>query len=336
MQLVLLLMSLGFLGFGIWGFLKDRTAFRYPIFAIVGILGIIVWISVRFNLPFPVLLVLGLGALAVAMSFPVLVVFLLANGLVMFRREARTLGNLLSLLAGVGLFFLAWSMTKIFNQYEVNGFLAWTWFFVAATVAYISVAFLLYLLMSWLYSAVPTRVVPTYGIVLGSRLIKGEVPPLLRARLDKALELYRGWSAKGKVLTLIPSGGQGPDESRPEGVAMGEYLENQGVPPEHILVEDRAVNTLENLRFSRDLMADPNSPAIVVTNNYHVFRAAMLCRKLGIKAHVHGSRTALYYLPSAVMREFIAIMAQYKWLNVAVIGALFVMCASAYVTWLNA
>jgi uncharacterized SAM-binding protein YcdF (DUF218 family) len=50
-----------------------------------------------------------------------------------------------------------------------------------------------------------------------------------------------------------------------------------------------------------------------------VFRAALLARKLGMKAHVYGAKTKFYYLPSAIIREFLAIMVQYKWLNLLVV-----------------
>jgi len=330
MLAVLLVISLGFLAAAILGYRADRTALRNGVFGVVGLVGLVEWVGLALDWPSLTLLIVGVASVLLVVSLPVLVVALLANGLVMFRREARTLGNLLSLLVGIGLVGLAVSMTKIFGQENINLVLAWLWFFVAAVAAYASVAFLLYLLMSWLYSAVPSQLTPRYGIVLGSRLIHGKVPPLLRARLDTALEQYRLWEERGRAVTLIPSGGQGPDESRPEGEAMGEYLLAHGVPADRVIVEDRAVNTRENLEFSRALMDDPQAEAIVVTNNFHVFRAAILCRQIGLRAHVYGSRTKFYYLPSAVMREFVAIMVQHKWLNLAVVVAVLVMCVAGY------
>lgn len=112
---------------------------------------------------------------------------------------------------------------------------------------------------------------------------------------------------------------------------MAEYLESVGVPADRIIVEDKAVNTRENLILSRALMDDPNAPAAIITNNYHVFRAALLARKIGLNAHVFGAKTKFYYLPSAVIREFLAIMVQHKILNALVILVLLSYAASGLI-----
>jgi len=56
---------------------------------------------------------------------------------------------------------------------------------------------------------------------------------------------------------------------------------------------------------------------IFVTNNYHVFRASIFARKTALNAHGSGSPTSFYFLPSAFIREFIAILVYYKWINIA-------------------
>jgi hypothetical protein len=62
-------------------------------------------------------------------------------------------------------------------------------------------------------------------------------------------------------------------------------------------------------------MERPDAPVTVVTSSYHVFRAAMFTRRAGLRAHVTGARTAGYFIPSAFLREFIAILATYRWIN---------------------
>ena len=65
-------------------------------------------------------------------------------------------------------------------------------------------------------------------------------------------------------------------------------------------------------------------PYLIVTNDYHAPRAAMLARRLGIEAQAVGCPTALYYWPSAYLREFVAVMTAHRFLLVisglAVIG----------------
>jgi uncharacterized SAM-binding protein YcdF (DUF218 family) len=103
---------------------------------------------------------------------------------------------------------------------------------------------------------------------------------------------------------------------------MVAYLLDHGVPEDKILVEDRARNTRENLSFSRELMGDPDAPTVVVTTGYHVFRAALLTRSVGLNARVRGSRTAADYVPSAFLREFVAVMREHAMLNVVVVACL--------------
>jgi uncharacterized SAM-binding protein YcdF (DUF218 family) len=47
-----------------------------------------------------------------------------------------------------------------------------------------------------------------------------------------------------------------------------------------------------------------------VTSDYHVLRTASLARRIGVEAQVVGSRTARYYVPSAFIREFVALIVE--------------------------
>lgn len=80
----------------------------------------------------------------------------------------------------------------------------------------------------------------------------------------------------------------------------------QGLPETLIAREDRSAGTEENLRFSRRIMeeAKPGYRCVIVTNNYHSFRAAVLARREGVKGQAVGCRTSGCLLPSAAFREF--------------------------------
>ena len=166
--------------------------------------------------------------------------------------------------------------------------------------------FVVFLSYAVAYSRMPSLQKPAAIVMLGSRPFDGEVPPLLRSRLDRAVEIYGSTSPRPLV---IPSGGQGQDESRTEGTAMAEYLRGAGVDHADLLAEEKAENTEENLRLSSEIFAaSGRSGALVaVTSNYHVLRAALLARSLKLDAEVVGSPTARYYLPSAILREFVAV-----------------------------
>ena len=51
---------------------------------------------------------------------------------------------------------------------------------------------------------------------------------------------------------------------------------------------------------------------LAVTSNYHVFRTAVECRRLGLPFDATGSPTARYFLPSALLREFAALILHYR------------------------
>lgn len=172
---------------------------------------------------------------------------------------------------------------------------------------------------SLLYRWRPSRTVPEAIIVLGAGLINGKVPPLLAGRLQRAIEVHRHHAERPLIIT---SGGQGPDESQPEGNAMRDYLIEQGVDSAQVVAETHSANTEQNLRFSRKLLTAPDSPVIVVTSSYHVFRAALLTRSLGLRAHVVGARTAWYYLPSATLREFIGVIREQRRIHLLWLAAL--------------
>ncbi|MFJ3958928.1 YdcF family protein [Arthrobacter sp. NPDC090010] len=264
--------------------------------------------------------ILLLSVLLALLAVPVLGVFLVVNGIMMLRREGRSLANLLSLAVGLLVLFapmLLGALGRVTSRPDAPTWLSMIPFLIFVLVAYVGFVFSAFLVYSFVYARTRSRQVPDYVIILGSGLIGGKVPPLLAGRLDKAIQIYQRSPADSKPV-LIPSGGQGPDESRSEGEAMAEYLRDAGIPSTEVLTEPRARTTMENLEFSRALMTVPDPAITVATSSYHVFRAAMYTRRAGMKAIVRGSRTAAYFVPSAFLREFIAVFLQYKWINLGV------------------
>lgn len=260
------------------------------------------------------------GLLAVFLAVLALPVFLVANGVLMLRREGRRPANLLSLAAGllmIGLFvfsalvrWLDWTPLVAFDAI-VNGVLA-----------YLSLVFFCFLLYSIVFGRIPHRQAVDFIVVLGSGLRGSRVPPLLASRLDRARTAYAAEVERGRQPILITSGGQGPGEDVAESVAMADYLVALDVPAEQVLREDRSTTTMENLTFSRKLMTElrPDYRCLVVTNNFHVMRAALMARKAGVNGQVIGSPTAAYFWPSATIREFVAILVEHRWINLTICG----------------
>ena len=153
-------------------------------------------------------------------------------------------------------------------------------------------------------------------IVLGCGIRRDGTPtPLLRGRLDLAKEFYEKQLAEtGRQALFVVSGGQGPDEIRPEAHAMRDYLAASGIDPERILVEDRSTDTLENMRYSAAIIREriPEPRAAYFTTNYHVFRAGIKAREAGLPAEGMGAATKWYFWPNAAVREFIGLLTEHR------------------------
>ncbi len=122
-------------------------------------------------------------------------------------------------------------------------------------------------------------------IVLGCQ-VEGDTPStFLQNRINKALELYN----KEFAPMIIASGGQGPRENKTEASVIASELIKAGVPRESILLEEKSHSTRENLKYSRVIMEEKGlNTAVLVSNKYHLFRAAMLARALDIKSYTSG------------------------------------------------
>jgi uncharacterized SAM-binding protein YcdF (DUF218 family) len=57
---------------------------------------------------------------------------------------------------------------------------------------------------------------------------------------------------------------------------------------------------------------------VIVTSGYHVLRAAIIARGAGLRGQVTGARTAGYYWPSAMLREFAAVFLRYRAVNLGI------------------
>ncbi|MFF5307946.1 YdcF family protein [Streptomyces massasporeus] len=268
------------------------------------------------NAPGPLVAAVTLTILLFALGVLVLAFFLIANGVQMVRKEGRRPANLLSGLAGFGILgCVALALTALGTDSTLLWRVAGAVLLVAGYISYLFLSFLVY---AFLYARLTVRHDVDFVVVLGSGLIGGSrVPPLLASRLERARAVYGQQAARGNPPVLITSGGQGPDEDLPEAQAMAGHLTARGIPEDHVVREDRSRSTEENLRLSEAIMRErkPDHGCVVITNNFHIFRAALTARRTGVNGHVIGSPTAAYFWPSATIREFAAIFLHHKKVN---------------------
>ncbi|MBR3254679.1 MAG: YdcF family protein [Clostridia bacterium] len=147
-------------------------------------------------------------------------------------------------------------------------------------------------------------------IILGTRMKDdGSLTPILKARVDKAIEFAKEQKEQsGKDIIFIPSGGQGKDEIMSEAEAMKTYLLKNGIKEENIIIENQSKNTLQNMKFSKNIINEINENGKIAfaTTNYHVFRSGVIANNQGIDCEGMGSNTKWYFYTNALIREFIA------------------------------
>ncbi len=116
-----------------------------------------------------------------------------------------------------------------------------------------------------------------YIIVLGAQ-VKGTRPSMaLRWRIDRAYE----YLTENPDTFAVVSGGQGQGEDISEAECMKRELVSRGIPEERILMEDRSTSTMENIRFSLEVIGRDGVRIGIVTNNFHVWRAVKIAHRAG-------------------------------------------------------
>ena len=121
-------------------------------------------------------------------------------------------------------------------------------------------------------------------LVLGAAEYRGRPSPVLRARLDHALELYERKLAP-RILT---TGGKGGDPVFTEGGVGRSYLTSRGVPSEAITVENEGESTVQSTAMAGEIMRRMElHSVIVVSDGYHIYRVKKMLEFRGLK--VYGS-----------------------------------------------
>lgn len=141
-----------------------------------------------------------------------------------------------------------------------------------------------------------------YIIVLGAQVRESGPSAALKYRLDEAVEYLED---NPKTICIV-SGGQGANEPYSEAEGMAQYLKEQGIDASRIVLEDKSLNTEQNMKYSKALIKDGASVGII-TNDFHLFRAKQIARKYGLD-NVCGiaAKSTPVYLPNNMLREFLA------------------------------
>jgi uncharacterized SAM-binding protein YcdF (DUF218 family) len=121
-------------------------------------------------------------------------------------------------------------------------------------------------------------------LVLGAAEYRGRPSPVLMARLNHALFLYR----QGLAPRILTTGGSGGDPTFTEGEVARAYLSKHGIPSEAIIVESEGESTVHSIAAAGEIMRRMNlTSGIVVSDGYHIYRVKKMLEFKGI--NVYGS-----------------------------------------------
>ena len=141
-----------------------------------------------------------------------------------------------------------------------------------------------------------------YVIVLGAQVHADKPSVVLKYRLDEAI-LYLNENSE---TVCIVAGGQGKNEPYSEAYGMAQYLMQNGIDKDRILLEDQSKTTEENLRFSRKFLPE-DAEVGIITNDFHMFRAMQIARAQKIpNAYGISCGSTKVYLPNNMFREYFA------------------------------
>jgi uncharacterized SAM-binding protein YcdF (DUF218 family) len=126
-------------------------------------------------------------------------------------------------------------------------------------------------------------------VVLGAAQYEGRPSPVLRARLDHAIELWRQALAPRVIVT----GGTGVGDTTSEAAVSRKYLLQHGVPDSAIAMDTQGLTTSQSMMAVAELMRDaPHPTVLLVSDPFHMLRLSILARRLGMAPLISPTRTS--------------------------------------------
>jgi uncharacterized SAM-binding protein YcdF (DUF218 family) len=158
------------------------------------------------------------------------------------------------------------------------------WLRLLLLAAVAAVSFLAIIAVQVVHTASLEEIHPADAIVVfGAAEYSGRPSPVLRARLDHALDLFH----RGVAPVVITTGGAAADPTFSEGGVGRDYLMRHGIPERSLIAETQGRDTAESaVRVGVIMRANGLHSCVAVSDAYHVFRIRKLLEHEGI-APVH-------------------------------------------------
>ena len=126
-------------------------------------------------------------------------------------------------------------------------------------------------------------------VVLGAAQYAGRPSPVLKARLDHALDLWK----KGMAKRLVLTGGRGTGDTISEAAVGRRYAMKAGVADSAILLENEGRTTSESLTSVAAIMKEKKlERAILVSDPFHMLRLRILAKRIGVESVTSPTRTS--------------------------------------------
>src|ERR687895_1194486 len=126
-------------------------------------------------------------------------------------------------------------------------------------------------------------------VVLGAAQYVGRPSPVLRARVDHAVSLWK----RGLAPTLILTGGTGVGDTTSEAAVARKYAMSKGIPARAIVLEVNGRTTSESMRAVARIMDDrEQNSVILVSDPFHMLRLSILARRFGLEPYTSPTQTS--------------------------------------------
>ena len=138
-------------------------------------------------------------------------------------------------------------------------------------------------------------------IVLGAKVHDdGRLSLMLKDRLDKTIEVYNKLDIKKVIVS-----GDSEHKDYDETTKMKEYLINNGIPEEDIIVDIYGLSTYDSIYRLKNVYGINKS--IIITQKYHLYRSLYIANSLGVEAYgIPASGEDYFGQTSREIREILA------------------------------
>ena len=221
------------------------------------------------------------------------------------------IGNILGMIFCAAMIFATWGNSlfmKIVNAMRTNTFGK----FITAAVPVIFVIGIVYVgfLTSLIVNADKTAPKEDCTVIVLGCQVRGDHPSLM---LTERIESACKYLNEHPDVPCIVTGGKGDDENISEAQCMYDNLVKMGISPDRIYIEDKAADTVENIKFSKEIIEKNglSTSTAIVTDIFHEYRASNIVKNAGLEYGSVPAECVWYLLPTFYVRELVAITATF-------------------------